>query len=218
MPIVRAHNLLVLAGLAANGIAAYGLTFMQARRISAALVAGTSFASCAFVTVHLLGHVNLIHAWVLPLAALTWIRFVARPIAARAVVVAIAFAATLWSDYYYFVYATLFAVVWMIVSAREVTVQWRAPRRPALATGLLAAAALAVVVAIAIALSGGIELAIEQLQIRALHARNPMSIAGVLLLLWGCRACGRSRHLRRTPWTGARWFGMGRSPPWPSCS
>ena len=41
MPVVRAHNLLVLAGLAANGIAAYALSFMQspggsARRCSRA--------------------------------------------------------------------------------------------------------------------------------------------------------------------------------------
>ena len=88
MPVVRAHNLLVLAGLAANGMAAYALSFMQTRRVSAALLAGTSFATCAFVTVHLLGHINLIHAWVLPLAALTWIRLVARPTPARAVVLA----------------------------------------------------------------------------------------------------------------------------------
>ena len=205
MPVVRAHNLLVLAGLAANGVAAYGLSFMQARRVSAALVAGTSFASCAFVTVHLLGHVNLIHGWVLPLAALTWIRFVARPTTVRAVAVAIAFAATLWSDYYYFVYATLFGVVWMIVSAREVTVRWQAPRRPALDTGLLAAATLAVVVAIAIAVSGGIDLALGPLHVRALHARNPMSIAGVLLLLWGL---SRVRPIASPPGHAVDWGSM----------
>ena len=184
MPVVRAHNLLVLAGLAANGMAAYTLSFMQARRVSAALLAGTSFATCAFVTAHLLGHINLIHAWVLPLAALTWIRLVARPTPARAVVLAIAFAATLWSDYYYFVYATLFAFVWLIVSARDVAVAWRVARRPALARGLLAAAALAVGVAIAIAVSGGIVFALGPLHVSARNARNPTSIAGVLLLLW----------------------------------
>ena len=50
----------------------------------------------------------------LPLAALTWIRFVSRPGAGRAVAVAGAFAGTLWSDYYYFVYAALFAVAWLV--------------------------------------------------------------------------------------------------------
>ena len=109
VPVVRAHNLLMLAGLAANGFAAYCLAFAFTRRAGAALIAGTSFATCAFLSVHLLGHVNLVHAWVLPLAALAWIRFVSRPAATPALAVAVAFAATLWSDYYYFVYASLFA-------------------------------------------------------------------------------------------------------------
>ena len=39
-----------------------------------AIFAGTTFASSTYVAIHLLGHFNLVHAWVIPLAALAWIR------------------------------------------------------------------------------------------------------------------------------------------------
>ena len=48
----------------------------EVRRVMPAVFAGTIFASSTYIAIHLLGHFNLVHAWVIPLAVLAWIRSV----------------------------------------------------------------------------------------------------------------------------------------------
>ena len=93
LPIVTAHNLLILAALTANGLATYALTVSQTKRPDAAVLAGTILASSTYIGIHLLGHINLVNAWVLPLGALAWIAFLAAASVSRSVLVAAAFAA-----------------------------------------------------------------------------------------------------------------------------
>ena len=181
---VRAHNLMLIAGLAANGFAAYLLAFAFVRRAMPAIVAGTSFATCAYATIHLLGHVNLVHAWVLPLAALAWVSFVRAPSSRRAVAVALAFAAALWTDYYAIVYAVLFATIWLVLSRCDLALALGTSRWPRTERILLAAAALAAIVAVTIRATSGIVFDIGPIHVSALRARNPTSIAGLCLLAW----------------------------------
>ena len=122
-PVVTAHNVVLLAGLAANGIAVYALAYSFVHRVMPAVLAGVLFASSSYITLHLLGHFNLVHAWVLPVAALAWTGFLARPSFPRAAFVAIAYAAAMYSDYYYLVYAALFAIVWTIASLWSVSMR-----------------------------------------------------------------------------------------------
>jgi hypothetical protein len=110
--IVAQHNVILIAGLALNGIATYALAFSQVRQVIPSLAAGLLFASGGYVYVHLLGHFNLVHAWVLPLAILAWLRFIETPTAARGVVLGVAMAAVVYTDYYYSVYVLLILVVW----------------------------------------------------------------------------------------------------------
>ena len=49
---------------------------------------------------------------------------------------------------------------------------------------LLGGGGARILVAVAIAASGGLVFDLGALHVSALHARNPMSIAGVLLLVW----------------------------------
>ena len=184
MPVVRAHNLVTLAGLAANGFAAYWLAFSFVRRALPSILAGTAFATCAYVSVHLLGHVNLTHAWVLPVAAAAWTSFVARPSSVRASGVALAFAILAWSDYYYLVYAGIFALVWLALTAWDLRIGWPVTRHPLFERTLLAVAGVAAAVAAGIWVTGGIAFDVGGIHITAQRARNPLSIAGIWLLAW----------------------------------
>ncbi len=68
--LVAAHNIALTIGLALNGVCAYGLALRLTRRVVPALAAGILFGACAAVQLRALGHINLVHAWVLPLFAL----------------------------------------------------------------------------------------------------------------------------------------------------
>ena len=160
------------------------------------ILAGTAFATCAYVSVHLLGHVNLTHAWVLPLAAGAWTSFVARPSSARASGVALAFAIPAWSDYYYLVYAGLFALVWLALTAWDLRMTWPVTRHPLFERTLLAVAGVAAVVAAAIWVTGGIAFDVGAIHVTAQRARNPSSVAGICLLAWIVARTRRDRDPR----------------------
>jgi hypothetical protein len=184
LPLVRALNLVLLCGLAANGFATYLLAHAFTRRTWPSVVAGTAFASSAYVSVHLLGHFNLVHAWVVPVATLAWVSLIESPSAARVVVTGIAFAVVAWSDYYYLVYLTIFAAAWWGLTATEPQLSWRSERFPRAQRVLLIAACAALVVAAAIGFTSGLRFRLGPIQISAMRARNPVSMAGLCLLAW----------------------------------
>jgi hypothetical protein len=61
---------LKLFDLFLNFVAAYGLAWHFTRRAAAAMLAAVVFGWSPYVNAHLLGHFNLVAAWVLPLCAL----------------------------------------------------------------------------------------------------------------------------------------------------
>jgi hypothetical protein len=184
LPLVRAHNVVLLCGLAADGFTTYLLAYAFTRRVWPAAMAGTAFATSAYVSVHLLGHFNLVHAWVLPLAALAWVSLLAAPSAPRALAAGAAFAAAAYSDYYYLVYATLFAVAWWSVVSTNATLSWRPDRFRKTSRTLMAVACLALAAGIAIAMSSGLRFNLGPIHVSAMQARNPVSLAGLCLLAW----------------------------------
>lgn len=182
--LVTAHNVVLLGGLAANGIAAYALAYSFVPRVMPAVLGGVIFASSSYITQHLLGHFNLVHAWILPAAALAWITFLARPSFPRASLVAIAYAAAMYSDYYYLVYAALFAVVWTVASLWSVTGRLDSPIT-SLGNAILVAlmAVLGALIAL-IFLTGGIEFSLGGSHVSARNVRNPITALWVLFLTW----------------------------------
>jgi hypothetical protein len=197
LPIVAAHNVVLLAGLAANGIAAYALAFTHVRRTMPALLGGVVYGTSAYIGLHLLGHFNLVHAWVLPVAALAWTRFVERPSFASASIVSVAFAAALYSDYYYFVYSLFFAGLWLAVTEWNPSIEFGAPRSRLVEAIVLALAGVVALTIVAIALSGGWDVSIEGSRITMRGIRNPTSALWILVLV---AAAMRTRvAVRRRP-------------------
>jgi hypothetical protein len=184
LPVVAAHNLVLLAGLAANGIATYGLAYSQVQKVMPAALAGVVFATSAYLGLHLLGHFNLVHAWVLPAAAFAWMKFSAAPKFTTAALVAVTGAASLYSDYYYFVYILLFAIVWTLASQWAVSVRFGAPRARWSERVVIGMMAVIFIVIAVILLTGGGELAIGRWRISAQGIRNPATALWLLLLVW----------------------------------
>ncbi len=184
LPVVTAHNVVLLAGLAGNGIAVYALAYSFVPRVMPAVLAGVLFASSSYITLHLLGHFNLVHAWVLPVAALAWTGLLARPSFLRAAFVAIAYAAAMYSDYYYLVYAGLFAIVWTIATFWSVSTRLDQPLTRVGNHILLALMAVAAGLITVIVLTGGFELSIGTTSISARNIRNPLTALWGLFLMW----------------------------------
>jgi hypothetical protein len=126
--VTAAHNVVLLAGLAANGFVTYLLALRYARAWPS-LAAGTLVAISTFVQVHLYGHFNLTHVWVLPAFMLALFRFVERPAPARVAALSASLAVVTYTDYYYAVFAWIFLGVFLAWAGHTVRVE-RA-RRPA---------------------------------------------------------------------------------------
>jgi hypothetical protein len=202
LSIVAAHNVVLLAGLVANGIATYALAYTQVRRALPAVLAGVIFSTSAYVGLHLLGHFNLVHAWVLPVAALAWTNYVERPSFGTAALVGLAFAVVLYSDYYYFVYALLFALLWTLTTEWRVSIEFGAAKNKTPERIVLTTIAILGIVIVVILATGGGDVSIGGSRISIHGIRNPTTGVWILLLVW---AAMRSRvRLQRRPETSLR--------------
>ena len=187
LPLTTAHNVVLLAGLAGNGLTSYALAFREVRRVMPAMLAGTIFASSTYVAIHLLGHFNMVHAWIIPLTALAWIRSDEDSSAGRYFTTAVAFAAASYSDYYYLVFCAMFAIGWSILRRWRVE---RADRRfPRVERVLVALACLVIVAIIAIAATGGFTVEAVGMRISASNLRNPIGALWILFLAWLALRC-----------------------------
>lgn len=161
--VVTTLNVLVLASLCLNGFVAYLLAFDLTRRHGASVVAGAIFGGSPYVMAHLPGHFNLVAAYVLPLFVLALRGALARAVVWRGAAAGLALAWCVYSDYYYGVYAVVFAAVWIALRHARVACVGGAqatPRRRRLAGALAALAAGALVLGLAVAATGGWDLAV----------------------------------------------------------
>lgn len=182
--LVAAHNLVLLLGLAANGLATYALAFYFVRRVMPSLVAGVLIACSAFVQVHLLGHFNLTQAWVIPLFVLAFAWFLTRPSKVRAVCVAAAAAAVTYSDYYYTVYCWMFAALWLIVAAWRFHTVRSSRTFPALATACLVLLAVDAAMIGTILVWGGGSFELGGVRVSMRGVRNLLTVFWILLACW----------------------------------
>lgn len=199
LPVVTAHNLLIVVALALNGIAAYALAWTCTRLHLAAVVAGVIFAGSPYFSAHLLGHVNLLWAWGLPLFTLCLLRTLeARgwrswlaALGAGVVVVLTAF-----NDYYYVVYCGAIAVAVLLQVYLRFTWTAVTPRR---AVQRLVGMLLAIDIALvgAVVASGGFATTVIGIRI---VANRPTNLLAVGWLLLAVLLLGRVRpSLRRAP-------------------
>lgn len=184
--VVEAENFYILVSVFLNAVGAYALVFDVLRDRRAAMLAGVAFGGSPYIAAHLLGHFDLLTAWVLPLFALFFRRALGGgrilPAAASGTCVAIA----AYSAYYHVVYLALFALAYTLSSWRAVRI-WREPRaqRQSLFTIRLivvALLALDVFLIVMIATMGGFSFVLGGVQVSARSVQNP------LLLAWSCGA------------------------------
>lgn len=180
--LVTAHNILLIATLTLNGLAAFALSFRLLRRWDAALISGVVFSGSAFFGAHLHGHFNVLSAWTLPIVALLALE-AQRGGVVRGASLGAVLGLTVLLDYYYAVYAgAIIAVVWTYDdeawSFTYGKTESAGPRR------VLLLAALTAVVSVAIAISGGFDLNVAGLVLRARDPFNTAQATGLLLCLW----------------------------------
>lgn len=134
---VLAHNLLLLAGLALSGLAAYGVAWRWTRDRAAALTAGSLFAFNTH-TLTRTAHLQALHAYGLPLALLFADRLATRPGPHAAIGLAGCMTLLAYTSGYLFVFATIMVAIVLVVRIRH----WsRSPGRVAAGFALAAAVA-----------------------------------------------------------------------------
>lgn len=159
---VLAYNTWCLLGLFLNGLCAGALAFAYTRHRLASLVAGTAFALAPFLVVRLDGHLNVLHAWPLPLVALCAVGWMRRPTPLRGIALGAVAAGTFYVDYYY----GLFGLGLLAILAAGHRSSVEVVRRPLtafrrrVAIGFACLAAVTLLAALAIRWSGGTEVAL----------------------------------------------------------
>ena len=144
MPLVQAHNVIVIFCFVAAGLTTFALAYSFTRSYWASVAAGCVFTFSPYHFAHTSGHLQLISVEWVPLFLLCWHRLLVRPRIGTAVAAALVLLLVLLCDHYYFFYcgvAGVLTLVWYLVSTRRAVD--RAWRRRAVPLVVFAATALA---------------------------------------------------------------------------
>ena len=154
---VLLNDIFIALGVFLNGVCAYAAAFHAVRQRRAALVAGIIFALSPCLVARIEGHLNLLHAWGLPLVVLSVARLREAPTLARGALLGLTLGAIAYIDYYYFVFGVVLAPLLIVASLWRLTFERTPPTglRRSLAFIGLGLAIVAIVLAIAIQVSGG---------------------------------------------------------------
>ena len=182
---VLAQNLLIFAHLFLNFVCAYALALRETRHRGAAVLAGLLFGWSPYVAAHLNGHFNLIAAWVLPLAALVTLWANEGRGIRRGVLLGVVLGAIAYVDYYYFIYASLLAVLLTLGGQVSVSPKRGSGLRLApLGAILLVIAGIGLAAAAVVATTGGGTWRVAGLSISMRSAWNPLALAWLSTLVW----------------------------------
>ena len=214
LPVVTAHNLILLTFVFANIACMYALAWDLTHHVRAAILAAIVFGTSPYLAAHLRGHFELMAAWVLPLFALLLRRALRTPSLWPAIGAGIVTVVTAYTTYYYVVYLGLLALAYLIAWLHPLSVAWprhgtpaqvvrwgrrsgrlaRARRALLIAIGALAA------VAIAIVATGGFTFQIGPAAVSMHRPQNPLAAIWALLTVWaviGWRPTITRRRLTR---------------------
>ena len=183
--VVAGTNFVIALHLFLNFASAYALAWRVTNNRAASVLAAFVFGWSPYIAVRLLGHFNLIAAWVLPLSALLLLRALDRNDRASQVVLGLMLGAILYVDYYYAVYAAILLVTIVITRCSGLDrtprghVRWQ---RVSLAIVFFFLIADVAVISIIAATGGGVS-RIAGVAISMLSADNPTTVAGFLLMV-----------------------------------
>ena len=212
LSVVQAENLYIIASVFLNAACAYALAFDIVRNRRVSILAGVAFGGSPYVAAHLLGHFDLLTAWVIPLFALCLRRALRSGGIGAAIGCGLCVAVAAYAAYYHVVYLALFAATYTLASWRVVHVG-REPRAQTQALFtvrliIMALAALDVFLIVMIVLYGGDVITIAGVAISARTIQNPLLVfwllaAAWLLTKWRLRF-GVERPRADTFWRGAQ--------------
>jgi hypothetical protein len=210
--VIEAENAYILLSVFLNAVCAYALAFDIVRDRRAALFAGVAFGGSPYVAAHLLGHFDLLTAWVLPLFALCLRRSLRTGGVGAAIACGACAAVAAYAAYYHVVYLAMLAVAYMLASWRVLRVhRARRAQSQTLFTArlvIVGVMALDICVIAYIAVFGGGVIHIANAAVSARGVQNPLLLLwllafGWLLTKWRI-GLGFSRPHPETFWRGAQ--------------
>ena len=159
LSVIQAENLYIIVSVFLNAACAYVLTFEVTRETRAAILAGIAFGGSPYIAAHLLGHFDLLTAWVIPLFALFLRRSLGTGSIPAAIGCGLCVAVAAYAAYYHVVYLAIFAITYTLAAWHIVRVHGE-PRvhRQSLFTArlvIMGLMALDLFLIIFIAMSGG---------------------------------------------------------------
>jgi hypothetical protein len=199
--VVTAQNLLLLAYVFLNMACGYALAWDITRHRRASVLAGILFGLSPYVAVHLLGHFDLVAAWVLPLFALAFRHAVHRRSNTAAVGAGVVFAATAYVAYYYVVYLGFFMAVYLAAWVHWFAVVPASRPVPPIVSRLrivcIGVAAVAAVIAAAVLVTGGGSIAVASQDLSVRTPQNALTVMWIGLAGW--IACSWRMSVRSDP-------------------
>jgi hypothetical protein len=212
LSVIQAENLYIIVSVFLNAVCAYALAFDMVRDRRAALLAAIGFGGSPYIAAQLLGHFDLLTAWVIPLFAWCLRRSLRTGGVGPAVGCGLCAALAAYSAYYYVVYLAIFAVTytlasWHAVHARK---EPRAHRQWLFTTRLIIIGLMALDLFLigVIALSGGNIIYIFDVAISMRTVQNPLLFLWLLVFAWVLTKWRIAIWFRRPPadtfWRGAQ--------------
>lgn len=198
--LIASQNALIVINLFLNFACSYALAFQATQASRAAFAAALIFGWSAFVSAHLLGHFNLIAAWIVPLVCLAAAQAEGSRSLARGALAGVTLAAAAYIDYYLFVYSAVLLALRAV--SRTISISIAAgPSRLArralrVVTALLAADAVVIAV---ILLWPGDRIDIGPVRLSVTTVRNPLTAAWILICAGALLAIGSRVRLGLRP-------------------
>ena len=188
LSIIQAENVYVITSVFLNAACAYALACEMTGDRRLALLAGVAFGGSPYVGAHLLGHFDLLTAWVIPVFALFLRRSLQTGRVGPAIGCGMCLAVAAYSAYYHVVYLALLTVAYVAASWHigRASIEAR-PQHPALFTVrliLVGLAALDAFLIVLIATTGGGTFSVAGIAISARGVQNPLLVLWLILLAW----------------------------------
>ena len=184
---VAAQNAIIALHLFFNFVSCYALAFHVTRHRLASMLAAVIFGWSPYISAHLLGHFNLIGAWILPLAALLSLAAADRRTWTAGALLGVALGAAAYMDYYYFAYGVLASAILLLgptIHVSRATVRTIAPWQSIAAKAMIILLAIDVLIIVWIAATGGGVLTLGDMRISLRTPINPIAGASLLALVW----------------------------------
>ena len=188
LSVIQAENLYIITSVFLNAACAYALAFDVTRTRRTAILAGMAFGGSPYIAAHLLGHFDLLTAWVIPLFAVCLRRSLRGGSVTAAIGCGLCVAVAAYAAYYHVVYLALFAITYTLASWPAVRIHREArPQHQSLFTArliIVALMALDAALVVAILQSGGDVITIGSVAISARTIQNPLLFLWLLGLAW----------------------------------